>query len=217
MDFEKARFNMVEQQIRTWEVLDQRVLDLILETPREEFVPQSYRTLAFADTQLPLDDNQFMMPPREEARLIQMLGLSAHEHVLEIGTGSGYLTALLARTVRRVTSVEISEQLHNQASEKLKSAGISNVTLINDDGVNGWAKDAPYDAIAITGSVPVLETNFQHQLKPGGRLFVVVGNAPAMEALLITRVGADEWARESHFETVLPALHGAPQRDAFDI
>ncbi|MGK0173577.1 MAG: protein-L-isoaspartate(D-aspartate) O-methyltransferase [Gammaproteobacteria bacterium] len=217
MDFDKARFNMVEQQIRTWEVLDQRVLDLILATPREEFVPQSYRTLAFADTQLPLDDSQFMMPPREEARLIQMLALSGHEHVLEIGTGSGYLTALLARAVRRVTSVEISEQLHNQASEKLKSAGISNVTLINDDGVNGWAKDAPYDAIAITGSVPVLETNFQHQLKPGGRLFVVVGNAPAMEALLITRVGADEWARESHFETVLPALLGAPQRDAFVI
>ncbi|MFT5391665.1 MAG: protein-L-isoaspartate(D-aspartate) O-methyltransferase, partial [Gammaproteobacteria bacterium] len=107
MDFDKARFNMVEQQIRTWEVLDQRVLDLILATPREEFVPQSYRTLAFADTQLPLDDSQFMMPPREEARLIQMLALSGHEHVLEIGTGSGYLTALLARAVRRVTSVEI--------------------------------------------------------------------------------------------------------------
>lgn len=215
MDFEKARFNMVEQQIRTWEVLDQRVLDLLLKIPREHFVPQAYRKLAFADTQIPLDDAQVMMPPREEARLLQMLNLEGDEHVLEIGTGSGYLTALLAASSKHVTSIEVSPTLHSQAKEKLSLQGIRNVTLLEGHGLNGWPTDAPYDAIALTGSVPVLERQIQRQLKPGGRLFVVVGNAPAMEALLITRVGADDWSHESHFETVLPPLIGATAPNEF--
>ena len=217
MDFEKARFNMVEQQIRPWDVLNQRVLDMIGEMPREDFVPAAFRKLAFADTQIPLDDGQVMMPPREEARLIQMLALRGDEHVLEIGTGSGYLTALLAKSARRVTTVEISPTLHGQASEKLKAQGLGNVNFILADGLEGWPKDAPYDAIAVTGSVPELDKHFQRQLKPAGRLFVVVGEAPAMEALLITRVGADDWARESHFETVLPSLTGARQSEEFEL
>lgn len=215
MDFEKARFNMVEQQVRPWEVLNQRVLDMLLETPREDYVPPAYRKLAFADTRIPLDDGQVMMPPREEARLIQMLDLDGDEHVLEIGTGSGYLTALLARAAHRVTSVEISATLHRQAAEKLDAHGVHNVDLLLDDGLLGWPRESPYDAIAVTGSMPRLEKHFQHQLKPGGRLFVVVGHPPAMEALLITRVGADDWSRESHFETVLPPLVGARRPEQF--
>jgi len=215
MDFEKARFNMVEQQIRTWEVLDQRVLDLLFQIPREEFVPEAYRKLAFADTQIPLADGQVMMPPREEARLLQMLGVEENEHVLEIGTGSGYLTALLAASARLVTSIETSQTLHDQAKANLSGQGITNVTLHKGDGLNGWPAEGPYDAIALTGSVPVLEQQIQHQLKPGGRLFVVVGAAPAMEALLLTRVGADDWSRESHFETVLPPLIGAIAPEEF--
>jgi protein-L-isoaspartate(D-aspartate) O-methyltransferase len=215
MDFEKARFNMVEQQIRTWEVLNQRVLDLLLQTPREDFVPPAYRELAFADMRVPLDDGQVMMPPREEGRLLQMLALTGDEHVLEVGTGSGYVTALLAKAARRVTSIEISPALHRQAAAKLDAHGVGNVQLILGDGINGWPKASPYDAIAVTGSVPRLEKHLQHQLKPGGRLFVVVGRAPAMEALLITRVGADDWSRESHFETVLPPLVGARQPEEF--
>lgn len=217
MDFEQARFNMVEQQIRTWEVLNQRVLDLLTQTPRENFVPEAYRKLAFADTQIPLDDGQVMMPPREEARALQMVALEGHEHVLEIGTGSGYLTALLSAAARKVTSLEISETLHAQATERLKAADIRNVDLVRADGIQGWAKEAPYDAIVVTGSVPTLDKHFQRQLKPGGRLFVVVGEAPAMEALLITRVGADDWARESHYECVLPPLVGALESDSFEL
>ena len=209
MDFEKARFNMVEQQIRTWEVLNQDVLDLLFQIPREEFVPEAYRKLAFADTRIPLDEQQVMMPPREEARLLQMLGLQGDENVLEVGTGSGYLTALLAASSRHVTSVEISQTLHDQAKAKLDAHGVKNVTLRHGDALHGWPSDGPYDAIALTGSVPALDQQIPQQLKPGGRLFVVVGVAPAMEALLLTRVGADDWSRESHFETVLPPLIGA--------
>ena len=142
MEFEQARFNMVEQQIRPWEVLDQRILDLVLETPREQFVPEAYRNLAFADTQIPLANDQVMMPPREEARLLQALKLAPHEHVLEIGTGSGYVTALLAKACRRVTSIEISQTLHAEAQAKLEAQGIANVKLLVGDGVRGWAEDA---------------------------------------------------------------------------
>jgi len=217
MDFEQARFNMIEQQIRPWEVLDQHVLDLIQRTPREDYVPPEYRNLAFADTRIPIGEGAVMMPPREEARMLQMLEVEPNDHVLEIGTGSGYVTALLAAAAKRVTSVEISEVLHHQATEKLRAHGIGNVELQCTDGLRGWPKDAPYDAISVTGSVPELPDYFQHQLRPGGRLFIVVGRTPAMEALLISRVGADEWARESHFETVLPPLIGAQSPPSFEL
>lgn len=214
MDFETARFNMVEQQVRPWEVLDQTVLDRLAATPRERFVPEDYARLAYADTRIPLGEGEVMMPPREEARLLQALALTPRDHVLEVGTGSGYLAALAAGLSRRVTTVEISPDRRAEAERNL--AGYGNVETIEGDAAHGWAAEAPYDAIAVTGSLPVLDDAFLRQLKPGGRLFVVVGEAPAMEARLVTRVGARDFATESLFETVLPPLAGATRPNRFE-
>ena len=214
MDFETARFNMVEQQVRPWEVLDQAVLDRLAAVPRERFVPEDYRRLAYADTRIPLGDGDVMMPPREEGRLLQALALTARDHVLEVGTGSGYLAALAAGLSRRVITVEISPERKARAEESL--AGFDNVEVIEGDAVLGWAAAAPYDAIAVTGSLPELDDAFLRQLKPGGRLFVVVGEPPAMEARLLTRTGAQDWATESLFETVLPPLAGVRRPSRFE-
>ena len=214
MDFETARFNMVEQQVRPWEVLDQAVLDRLAATPRERFVPEEYLRLAYADTSIPLGAGEVMMPPREEARLLQALALAPRDHVLEIGTGSGYLAALAAGLARRVTTVEISPEHKARAERNLTEC--DNVEIFEGDGVHGWEGAAPYDAIAVTGSLPVLDDAFLRQLKPGGRLFVVVGEAPAMEARLVTRIGAHDFATESLFETVLPPLVGARRPNRFE-
>ena len=214
MDFETARFNMVEQQVRPWEVLDQAVLDRLAATARERFVPEDFLRLAYADTRIPLGGGYVMMPPREEARLLQALALTPRDHVLEVGTGSGYLAALAAGLARRVTTVEISGERRMRAERNL--AGYDNIEVIEGDAAQGWAAAAPYDAIAVTGSLPVLGDSFLRQLKPGGRLFVVVGEEPAMEARLITRIGAGDWATESLFETVLPPLVGARRPNQFE-
>ena len=214
MDFETARFNMVEQQVRPWEVLDQAVLDRLAAIPRERFVPEDYLRLAYADTRIPLGEEDVMMPPREEARLLQALALTPRDHLLEVGTGSGYLAALASGLVRRVTTVEISTDRTARAARIL--AEYDNVEVIEGDALRGWEAAAPYDAIAVTGSLPVLDEAFLRQLKPGGRLFVVVGEAPAMEARLITRTGAADWATESLFETVLPPLAGARRPNQFE-
>ena len=215
MDFETARWNMVEQQVRTWEVLDQTVLDRLAAIPRERFVPEGYARLAYADTSIPLGGGRVMMPPREQGRLLQALALSPRDDVLEVGTGSGYLTALAAGLARRVTTVEISPEHTARAARNL--AGYDNVEVVEGDAVRGWETAAPYDAIAVTGSLPVLDDAFLRQLKPGGRLFVVVGEAPAMEARLVTRVGARDFATESLFETVLPPLEGARRPSRFQL
>ena len=215
MDFEQARLNMLKRQIQTWEVLDQHVLDVIAEARREEYVPEAYRYLAYADTHVPLEGGEVMMPPREEARLLQALVLTPEDRVLEIGTGSGYLTALLAALSGEVISVEISPALKDLAETNLARHGVRNQTLELGDGLHGWEKGAPYEAIAVTGSVPALEQDFQRQLTVGGRLFVIVGEAPAMEALLITRTDEDDWSVESLFETVLPPLKGAKKPRPF--
>ncbi len=214
MDFETARYNMVEQQVRPWEVLDQAVLDRLAAIPRERFVPDDYVRLAYADTRIPLGEGDVMMPPREEARLLQALALTPRDHLLEVGTGSGYLAALAAGLARRVTTVEIAPERKARAERSL--ADYDNVEVIEGDAVRGWEADAPYDAIAVTGSLPVLDDAFRRQLKPGGRLFVVVGEAPAMEACLVTRTGAADWATESLFETVLPPLVGAKRPNQFE-
>ena len=214
MDFETARYNMVEQQVRPWEVLDQAVLDRLAAIPRERFVPDDYLRLAYADTRIPLGEGEVMMPPREEARLLQALALAPRDHLLEVGTGSGYLAALAAGLARRVTTVEIAPERKARAERTL--ADYDNVEVIEGDAVRGWVADAPYDAIAVTGSLPVLDDAFLRQLKPGGRLFVVVGEAPAMEARLVTRTGAADWATESLFETVLPPLVGAKRPNQFE-
>jgi protein-L-isoaspartate(D-aspartate) O-methyltransferase len=215
MNVEQARFNMVEQQIRTWEVLDQQVLDLMSQVPREDFVPSAYRNLAFADTSIPLDHGQCMMLPRVEARMLQALQVEPRDRILEVGTGSGFVTALLARVGGHVTSIEIFDSLLHAARAKLEAHGIENIDLYSGDASRGWDRAAPYEVIAVTGSLPVLDERFQNNLAVGGRLFVVVGQEPAMEALLITRTGETQWATESLFETVLPPLVGVRQPERF--
>ena len=215
MNLQQARFNMVEQQIRTWEVLDHVVLELLEQAPRHQFVPTAYRNLAYADIAVPLGDGEVMMPPRVEARLLQSLAVGADDRALEIGTGSGFLTSLLASLAREVISVEISDTLADVGERNLEQHSVSNVRLERGDGVRGWEQYAPYEVIAVTGSVPVLESYFQNQLAIGGRLFVIVGEAPAMEALLIRRTGEDQWATESLFETVIPKLKGVKEPERF--
>jgi protein-L-isoaspartate(D-aspartate) O-methyltransferase len=216
MDIEHARFNMVEQQIRTWEVLDQDVLDLLFTVRREEFVPAAYRSLAFADLELPLGDGQRMWTPKMEARVLQDLRLQPGESVLEVGTGSGYLTALLASRGARVTSVEIIPRLAGEAKAKLARAGVRDVDLRTGDAARGFSA-ATFDAIVLTGSTPILPEELVAQLKPGGRLFAVVGDPPVMTARLVHYVGPGSWTTADLFETVVDPLinAAAPARFTF--
>jgi len=214
MDFEQARFNMVEQQVRTWSVLDQSVLDLLFAVHRENFVPPAYRALAFADLEIPLGEGERMWTPKMEARVLQELDLKDGESVLEIGTGSGYLTALLARRARQVLSVEISPRLQAEARARLNAAGVHNASLESGDGARGWGSDA-YDAIVLTGSTPLVPESWLKQLKPGGRLFAVVGDAPVMTARLTRWTAPDVLTHEDLFETVLTPLRNAPQPARF--
>ncbi len=210
MNVELARFNMIEQQIRPWDVLDDRVLTTIAAIPRESFVADGDQTLAFADINLPIGHQQVMMAPKVEARLLQALAPTEGDTVLEIGTGSGFFTALLAKMAGQVYSVDIYADFTTEARHKLAAQGLHNVTLeTGDASLNGWPKHGPYDAIAITGSYPVLPEGYQRSLKMGGRLVAIVGEAPVMEAILITRIGEAAWSRESLFETVLPPLRNA--------
>ena len=214
---DRARFNMVEQQVRTWEVLDPRVLDLLHQIPREDFVPEAYAGVAYADTSIPLDDGQYMLPPRVAARIVQALQPTRMDRVLEVGTGSGYLTRLLSSLSAHVVSLEMSATLHQKAAARLKAQSIRNVTLVHADGVHGWETDAPYDCIVFTGSMPRLDPNIRQQLKLGGRLFAIIGRPPAMEAIMITRVSADEWSSVSIFETVVEPLTGADEPRTFTL
>ena len=216
MNIEQARFNMIEQQIRPWEVLDQQVLDLMSQVPREKFVPETYRHLAFTDTSIPLAHDQVMMSPKLEGRLLQALMLHPKDTVLEIGTGSGYLTALLAKSARHVDSVDIFEDLVNTADTQLNALNINNFSLNVGDAVNGWQTDTRYDVIVLTGSVPVLNPQLKEQLNEGGCLFAIVGEEPLMQAYLINRISEDEFDTEVLFETSLPPLVvNKPRSDHF--
>ena len=215
MNFEQARYNMIEQQIRTWEVLDQRILDLLGEMHREDFVPDAYRNLALADIQIPLLHDQVTMTPKVEARLLQSLAIQASDRILEIGTGCAYLTSVLARAGQHVTSVDLFEDFTRQAGDKLSRHQITNVTLETGDAIKGWSRGKTFDVIVLTGSLPVLDPCFQEQLEPMGRMFVITGTLPVMEAQLITRVGENEWSKESLFETTIPPLIGAKEPERF--
>jgi protein-L-isoaspartate(D-aspartate) O-methyltransferase len=214
MDVERARFNMVEQQIRPWNVLDQEVLDLLFTVKREEFVPRAYRDVAFADLEIPLGDGECMWTPKMEARVLQELELRPDESVLEVGTGSGYLTALLAASAAEVTSVEINPRLAAEAQAKLKRLGVKNVHLATGDAACGFGTER-YDAIVLTGSTPVLPDSWLQQLGPGGRLFAVVGDAPAMTARLMRWTAPGAMATEDLFETVIAPLKNAAQPRRF--
>ena len=208
---------MVEQQIRPWDVLDTEVLELFARCPRDAYVPEEFRTLAYADTRIPIGEGQTMMLPREEARLLQALQLEPRNAVLEVGTGSGYLTALLASLARHVTSVEISAELSEGAGRRLAAQGMRNVSLEVGDGRLGWPNaGAPYDAIVLTGSVYELDRALLGQLEVGGRLFAIVGQPPAMEARLVIRTSLRQWDTESLFETLVTPLRGADPPPRFD-
>ena len=215
MDLEQARYNMVEQQIRPWDVLDQTVLDLLLKVRREEFVPAAYRSLAFVDMEIPLDHGESMWSPKLEARVVQSLQIRKTDKVLEIGTGSGYLTALLAAMASQVHSVEIHADFLKDAEARLKAHGFDNVTLEAGDASRGWEKHAPYDVIVVTGSLPVLPEILTAQLAPGGRLFAVVGDDPVMNAQLISCVSRGVYRSENLFETSLKPLVNALQPERF--
>ncbi len=202
---EQARFNMVQQQIRPWNVFDQRVLNVLDELPRDTFVPEKYRGLAYADTEIPLGGGEQMMFPRMEARLLQALDIQPEDKILEIGTGSGYLTACLAKLGKSVISIDINSAMTDQARFQLEAQGIANVELRTDDGVMTTVEGGPFDVIAITGSLPRVPDGLKQQLEVGGQLFVVIGSGDAMEASLITRVNEQAWRTEGLFETeVLP-------------
>ncbi len=216
MNFEQARFNMVEQQLRPARVLDPEVLDVLFVVKREEFVPPAHRRLAFADTEIPLGGGgaAHMFSPIVEARALQALAMKKHENVLEIGTGSGYMAALLGVHADRVWSLEIDPQLAATARENLRRAGVTNVTVEVGNGLAGLAAHAPYDVIMVSGAVAKVPQVLLDQLKPGGRLFAIEGAAPAMQAALHTRVG-DAFRRVAVFETVVAALTDAEPAPAF--
>ncbi len=211
MNLKQARFNMIEQQIRTWEVLDPIVLDLLNQVPREDFVPENCQGLAFADLEIPIGHEQFMLSPKLEARIIQTLALKKTDKVLEVGTGSGYLTALLAKLAAEVISVDCIAEFTTNARQKLLQHGLDNILLETGDAAQGWPSHAPYDVIVLTGSVPRLPEDFRQQLKPGGRLFAVVGEAPVMEATLVSSPAPHVYRTEKLFELCVPSLSNALQ------
>ena len=221
MNYEQARFNMIEQQIRPWEVLDSQVLALLAIIKREEFVPAAYKALAFADMEIPLSSNlqknpsQCMLSPKVEARLLQDLAVQKHEKVLEIGTGSGYMTALLAHRAQHVTTLEVDATLAQTARNNLQRAGIFNADVRVADGTDTAARQGQFDVIVLSGSVADVPAALLEQLKAGGRLSAVVGFEPVMRATLMTRVGQAAWHSTQAWDTVAPRLLGFPEPSKF--
>lgn len=209
MDTETARFNMIEQQIRTWEVLDPRILTALHDVHREDFVPHAYRQLAFADMHIPLDHGQVMMQPKQEARLLQALALQPGDRVLEIGTGSGHVTALLAYLAGQVDTVDIFPDFIESTKAKLSANAVTNVSFHEGDGARGWESTRSYDAIFLTGSVAELPAGYKRLLANGGRLTAIVGRDPVMEAVLVECLAGEQYRTVSLFDTSLPPLiHG---------
>lgn len=214
-NMEQARYNMIEQQIRPWDVADPQVLGLLAIVKREQFVPSSHQSLAFMDMEIPLGFGAAMWQPKLEARVLHELKIKSNERVLEVGTGSGYLAALLSRLAAQVASVEIVPELSAQAAHNLAAQDFENVQLEVGDASKGWGS-AHYDVIILTGSVPVLPQEFQQQLTVGGRLFAIVGDAPAMQAKLITRLANDVFESVTLFETNVLPLQNARQPQRFE-
>ncbi|MCL2657690.1 MAG: protein-L-isoaspartate O-methyltransferase [Betaproteobacteria bacterium] len=216
MDFEQARFNMVEQQIRPWDVLDLEVLDTVMAVKRELFVPEASHNLAFSDIQVPLLNGQVMLEPKIEAKVLQALALRKTDQVLEIGTGSGYMAALLAAHSEWVRTIERDHALAAFATANLHRADVQNVIVEEGDGANGWPTRAPYDAIVISGGLYEVPRAILEQLKPEGRLIAFVGAAPVMTCELTTCVAEGRFETVKLFETLVPMLHApAPERFVF--
>jgi protein-L-isoaspartate(D-aspartate) O-methyltransferase len=215
MDFNLARVNMVQQQVRTWDVLDPRILDLLSTIPREPFVLPAFKALAYSDAFLPIGFNQVILQAKIVGRLLQALNIKETESVLEIGTGTGYITALLCLLAKKVASIEIIAELSFEAKHHLKSLDLQNVTLEVGNGIEGCPVHGPYDVIVLTGSVPLLAKALREQLSIKGRLFAVTGQAPAMSAILITRVDKELWKEKVLFETDIPPLLHGPESKTF--
>jgi protein-L-isoaspartate(D-aspartate) O-methyltransferase len=219
MNIETARFNMIEQQIRPWEVLDGQVLSLLSVVKRENFVPLAHKALAFADMEIPLQSSgakgQCMLAPKVEARLLQDANIQATDKVLEIGTGSGYMAALLAQQAASVLSLEIDATLAQSARTNLQNAGIANVEVRQADGSQGAPADGPFDVIVLSGSVPEVPQHLLNQLKMGGRLLAIVGEDPVMRASVITRNGEQQWQTSEPWDTMAPRLQGFPEHNRF--
>ena len=208
-NFDVTRRTMIDSQIRTWDVLAERVLELVGRLPREDYLPKAHRNLAFVDMNIPLGHGEVMMAPKMEARLLQELEINPTDKILEIGTGSGYMTALLAALGKHVISVEIRPEFTAEAAAKLAHHGVRNITLENGDGARSWDRQKPYDVILITGSTPLLPETFQQSLAVGGRMIAIVGTAPAMDVRRIRRLGEYSFETDSMFETVIPKLQNA--------
>jgi protein-L-isoaspartate(D-aspartate) O-methyltransferase len=215
MNVEQARLNMIEHQIRPWEVLDQEVLDLLYAVKREDFVPAAYRMLAFSDLEIPIGQGERMWQPKLEARVLQELAVKPTDKILEIGTGSGYFTALLAHRAQHVYSVEIRPELKASGEASLRRAGVANVTVELGDGARGWSVHAPYDIIVLTGSTPVLPPQLLQQMKTGARLFAVIGNPPVMAARLVTCTGEGAHNSVDLLETRIAPLTNALAGERF--
>jgi protein-L-isoaspartate(D-aspartate) O-methyltransferase len=219
MNIETARFNMIEQQIRPWEVLDGQVLSLLSVVKRENFVPLAHKALAFADMEIPLQSSgakgQCMLAPKVEARLLQDANIQATDKVLEIGTGSGYMAALLAQQAASVLSLEIDSALAQSARTNLQNAGIANIEVRQADGSQGAPADGPFDVIVLSGSVPEVPQHLLNQLKMGGRLLAIVGEDPVMRASVITRNGEQQWQTSEPWDTMAPRLQGFPEHNRF--
>jgi protein-L-isoaspartate(D-aspartate) O-methyltransferase len=215
MNTEQARFNMIEQQIRPWDVLDASVLSLLAVVKREDFVPAAYRSMAFFDTEVPLPNGQCMLAPKIEARLLQELEVRKHERVLEIGAGSGHMAALLAHKARQVVTLEIDPTLARLASENLKHASVTNVSVMEGDGSKRLPTAGPFDVILLSGSVASIPQGLLNELKVGGRLAAIVGQEPVMNAVLVTRVGENEFKSVNLFDTVAQRLVGFDEPSRF--
>jgi protein-L-isoaspartate(D-aspartate) O-methyltransferase len=215
MNVEQARFNMIEQQIRPWEVLDDSVLQLLAVVKREDFVPAAYKALAFVDTEVPLPEGECMLAPKVEARMLQELKVARHEKVLEVGTGSGFMAALLAHKAQQVHTMEIKPALARLALQNLKRAAVFNVRVHEADGSRGLPSEAPFDAICLSGSVAEVPAALLQQLKIGGRLIAIVGQEPVMRCVLVTRVGEAAFQRVELFDTVAARLHGFEEPSRF--
>jgi protein-L-isoaspartate(D-aspartate) O-methyltransferase len=215
MNFEKARFNMVEQQIRPWEVLDFDVLDLLMSVRREEFVPEAYKSLALSEAEIPLGHGGSMLIPVIEGKILQAIQVKRSDKVLEVGAGSGYFAALLAARADWVRTVEIDPALVTMAHENLKRYGVENVIVEEGDAIRGWPGNAPYDLIVVSGGVPFIPETLLQQIKVGGRLFAFVGEPQLMTATLVTQVSEGNFRTESLFENAVPMMRNAPQKSQF--
>lgn len=215
MNFERARFNMVEQQIRPWEVLDMDVLDVLMQVRREDFVPPAYRAIALSEAVIPLPKGQAMLTPVIEGKVLQAVQVKKSDQVLEVGTGSGYMAALLAARAEWVRTVEIEPELAKLANANLAAADVHNVIVEEGDAAQGWTKNAPYDLIVVSGGIPLVPQALLDQVKVGGRLFAFVGEAPIMKARLITKVADGQYQTTDIFETLVPELKNAAKHEAF--